>query len=154
MHDLRDVGGTKGGLGHFVIGLVLACAGVYLFLDRITVSGGTWSFGSTGIPFGATLVPLIAGVGVLFIDGRSKIGWLLMLAGLLVLVGGMLVNLRLHFRATTLFHTIAMLTFIAAGVGLMIRATLAVGDKQAREEERTAARKAAEAPRAAKRPPR
>lgn len=155
MQDLRDVGGTKGGLGHFVVGLVLACVGAYLFLDRITVNGGYWGFGgSTSLSFGITLVPVVAGIGLLFFDGRSKIGWMLMLGGLLVMIGGMLVNMRLHFRATSLFHTIAMLAFIAAGVGLMIRATMAIGDKQAREEERTLARKAAEAGRPPKRPTR
>ena len=29
-HDLRDVGGTPGGLGHFLIGFAMACIGGYL----------------------------------------------------------------------------------------------------------------------------
>ena len=37
MHDLKDVGGTRGGLLPFFLGLAAVVVGGYLFLDRVTV---------------------------------------------------------------------------------------------------------------------
>jgi hypothetical protein len=123
MHDLHDVGGTKGGLGHFLLGLGLAIAGAYLFLDRVSVYGGYWGFfGGPRQSFGLSMVPVMLGVGMLFYSGRSFLGWLLFGGGLLVIVVGVFANLQLHFRQTSLIDTVMMLGMLAAGVGLMIRA--------------------------------
>src|SRR5688572_10545161 len=69
MHDLRDVGGTRGGLPHFLVGLVMTLLGGYLFLDRVTVYGGYWHFmGSQSTSFGITLLPLLFGIGMLLLQ--------------------------------------------------------------------------------------
>ncbi len=123
MHDVRDVGGTKGGLGLFILGFALLVVGGYLLLDRVTVHGGYWSwFGSAQSSFGVTLIPLLLGIGVLFYDGKSPIGWVLAGSGALVLFAGIIANLQIHFRATSLFNTLTMLALIMAGLGLMSRA--------------------------------
>lgn len=122
MHDLRDVGGTKGGLPIFILGFALLCVGAYLLLDRVSVHGGYWSwFGSAGSSFGVTLIPLLIGVGMLFYDGKSALGWILAGAGALVIFAGIIANLQIHFRATSLFNTLVMLVLIVAGLGLMSR---------------------------------
>jgi hypothetical protein len=122
MHDLRDVGGTKGGLPIFIFGFALLCVGGYLLLDRVSVHGGYWSwFGSAGSSFGVTLIPLLIGVGMLFYDGKSVLGWLLASAGALVIFAGIIANLQIHFRATSLFNTLVMLVLIMGGLGLMSR---------------------------------
>lgn len=131
MHDLRDVGGTKGGLGHFLIGLALAIAGGYLFLDNVTVHGGYWNFvGGAGRSFGLTLIPVVIGIGLLFYEGRSFLGWLLFGGGLVIIVVGVIANLQIHFRHTSLFNTILMLGMFAAGVGLVIRSLSPVEAKR------------------------
>ena len=123
MHDLRDVGGTQGGLGTFLFGLGLAIVGGYLLLDRVTVTGGYWGwFGSYGSSFGITLIPLLIGIGLLFFDGRSTAGAILTWGGLLIVVAGVIANMRIHFEPTSLFQTLVMLTLLASGVGLMARA--------------------------------
>jgi uncharacterized protein len=128
MHDLRDVGGTKGGLGMFLLGLALSVVGGYLLMDRVTVFGGYWQwFGSRQSSFGVTLIPLLLGIGMLFYNGRSVIGWLLTGGGLAVLFAGVIANLQIHFQSTTLFNTMVMLVLIVAGLGLMFRALKAVG---------------------------
>src|SRR5687768_13865666 len=100
MHDLRDVGGTKGGLGHFLIGFALLCVGGYLLMDRVSVHGGYWSFfGSAQSSFGVTLIPLLIGIAMLFYNGRSAFGWFLTGGGMLVLFAGVIANLQIHFRA-------------------------------------------------------
>ena len=128
MHDLRDVGGTKGGLVHFLVGLAMTVLGGYLLLDRVTVHGGYWSFfGSAGTSFGITMIPLLFGVGLLFYNGRSVLGWLLAGGGAVVILAGIIANLRIHFQSTSLFATLTMLVLLAGGLGLIARSLRAVG---------------------------
>lgn len=124
MHDLRDVGGSPGGLGTFLFGLGLAIVGGYLLLDRVTVTGGYWGwFGSYGNAFGVTVIPLVLGIGILFYDGRSLAGKVLAYGGLLIVIAGVIANLRIHFQPTSLFQTLVILAMLAGGVGLIARAT-------------------------------
>lgn len=123
MHDLRDVGGTRGGLSSFLLGFALLCVGGYLLLDRVSVYGGYWSwFGSAGSSFGVTLIPLLLGIGMLFYNGKSLLGWLLAVGGTLVIFAGIIANLQIHFQSTSLFNTLIMLILIMAGLGLIARA--------------------------------
>jgi len=62
--SLGDVGGTPGGLGHFVIGFVMACMGGYFLANQVSVVGSYWSFYGANT-FGITLVPMLLGVGIL-----------------------------------------------------------------------------------------
>jgi hypothetical protein len=81
-HSLSDVGGTPGGLGHFLLGFVMACIGGYLITNQVKVVGSYWSFYGANT-FGITLLPMLFGVAILFWNGRSTIGWLLTIAGAL-----------------------------------------------------------------------
>ncbi|MGA2131088.1 MAG: hypothetical protein ABSH50_02135 [Bryobacteraceae bacterium] len=123
MADRRfsDVGGTKGGLGEFLLGFALACIGGYLLSNQVMVAGNYWSFWGNNT-FGITLIPMLVGVVLLFRDGRSVIGWLLTAAGALFILAGVLANLRIYFHPTTLFNTIVMLVLLAGGLGLIARA--------------------------------
>lgn len=113
-------GGTSGGAGSFILGLLLAAVGAYLIMNQAIVSSGYWNwFGPQ--TFGLTLVPLLAGLAILFFDGRSAWGWALAAAGLLIIVAGILVNLHVYFRATTVYNAIIMFGAFAAGLGLMAR---------------------------------
>jgi hypothetical protein len=75
-HSLSDVGGTPGGLGHFLLGFVMTCIGSYLITNQVKVVGSYWSFYGANT-FGMTLLPMLFGVAILFWNGRSTIGWLL-----------------------------------------------------------------------------
>src|SRR5690349_1605569 len=88
---LKDVGGTPGGLGDFLIGFVMACVGGYLLTNQVSVVGSYWSFYGTST-FGITLVPMLIGIGLLFFNGRSAIGWLLTVAGALFILAGVIAN--------------------------------------------------------------
>ncbi len=127
-HPLRDVGGTRGGFGMFVIGLGMAIAGLYLLFRQVDVHGGYWRWGmGDDRSFGLTLLPLLAGVGVLFWDGSSKIGWGLAGGGLLILVIGIIANMRIHLRSMSLFDTLIILVLVAGGLGVIARSLRAVG---------------------------
>jgi len=128
--DYRNVGGTRGGLIVFLLGLAMTLAGAYLLLTQVTVHGGFWTyFGwEAGQSFGLTLLPLLIGVGLLFANGRSRAGWLLVGAGAVVILVGIIANLQIYFRPTSLYNTLAMFVLFFGGLGLMARSVFAMGE--------------------------
>jgi hypothetical protein len=44
---VRGTGGTSGGIGIFVIGLVMAVAGGWLLTNYVTVTSGYWHWAAT-----------------------------------------------------------------------------------------------------------
>jgi len=120
MRPMRGAGGTQGGVGQFFLGLAMAVAGGYLITDRVTVTSGFWSYFG-GHTFGLSLLPMLVGTGFLFFDGASRVGWVLTLGGALVILLGVLTNLRIYFEPTSLFHTLIMFVLLAGGLGLLAR---------------------------------
>jgi hypothetical protein len=120
---LRNVGGTSGGLGSFLLGAVMVVAGGYLLLNQVTVTSGFWSFYGYNA-FGLSLIPLLFGILLLFYDGRGILGWLLLLAGLAIIGAGILANLTIFFRPTSLFNTLIILVLFVGGLGLIARSLL------------------------------
>lgn len=118
---MKGAGGTEGGLGQFFAGLAMVIAGGYLFLQRVSVSSGFWEFGGRST-FGLTLLPLLVGIGMLFFNGKSMLGRFLTGGGLLIIVVGIIANLRVYFGPTSLYDTLIMLGLIAGGIGLVARA--------------------------------
>lgn len=123
---LKDVGGTSGGLGSFVLGAVMAVAGGYLLLNQVTVSTGYWQFFGYNA-FGLSLVPLLLGILLLFYNGKGMLGWLLVVGGLVIIAAGILANLTVFFHPTSLFNTLIMLTLLVGGLGLIARSLLPRG---------------------------
>ena len=117
----RGAGGTPGGTGEFIIGLIMAVAGAYLIVNQVVVVGGFWTMWGYNT-FGLSLVPLIFGIGILFFNGKSIAGWLLLLVGVVVIFAGILMNLQIYFQRTSLFNTIIMIVLLAGGIGLIFRA--------------------------------
>jgi predicted membrane channel-forming protein YqfA (hemolysin III family) len=118
--QVRGAGGTSGGIGIFLIGLAMAVAGGWLLTNQVTVTSGYWQWGGYN-SFGLTLIPLVAGIAVLFFNGRSVIGWLLTFCGAIIIVAGIITNLEIYFRPTSLFNTLMMLALLAGGIGLVAR---------------------------------
>jgi hypothetical protein len=118
--DARGAGGTPGGLGQFLGGLALVVGAGYLVLNQVTVSTGWWTFYGYNA-FGLSLIPLLIGIGILFFNGRSIIGWFLTAGGALVILLGVITHLQVFFQPTSLFNTLLMLGALAAGIGLVAR---------------------------------
>jgi len=126
-------GGTPGGIGIFFLGFAMACAGGWLLTNQVVVSS---DFFATGFmlplvhyrmnSFGLALLPFIFGIGFLFFDGKSITGWLLTLAGLAIILVGILMSLHIYFQPTSLFNTLAMLVLLFGGLGLVCRSLKAV----------------------------
>jgi len=130
--DMQNVGGTPGGLRTFLLGLAMSIIGGYLLLQSVQVGGGYWYFGwlgGYGSSFGISLIPLLFGVGILFFDGRSFAGRVLVGGGALVILSGIIMNIDIHFRQTSLFNLLVMLVLLVGGIGLMVRAAMPMEPK-------------------------
>jgi hypothetical protein len=117
---LRGAGGTEGGLGTFFLGFVMAVAGGYLLTNQVTVTSGMWRLWGYNA-FGLSLLPFVVGIAFLFFNGKSIIGWLLTIAGAVIIFVGIIANLDIYFRPTSLFNTLLMLVLLLGGVGLVAR---------------------------------
>jgi uncharacterized protein len=120
MDELRGAGGSEGGIGMFFIGFIMAVAGAYLLTNQVTVTSGYWHLWGYNA-FGLSLLPFVVGIGFLFFDGKSVVGWILTVAGAVILFVGIIMNLDIYFRPTSLFNTIMMLVLLLGGIGLVAR---------------------------------
>ena len=120
MDQLRGAGGTEGGIGMFLMGFVMAVAGGYLLTSQVTVTSGYWHLWGYNA-FGLSLLPFVVGIGFLFFDGKSPVGWVLTIAGAVILFVGIIANLDIYFRPTSLFNTLVMLVLLLGGIGLVAR---------------------------------
>ena len=118
--SISDVGGTSGGLGMFLLGFAMACIGGFLVTNQVTVVSSYWNFWG-GSSFGVTLLPMLFGVGILFWNGKSTIGWLLTVAGALFIFAGIIANMHIYFRGASLFNTMVMLILLVGGLVLVAR---------------------------------
>ena len=127
----RGAGGSPGGVGSFILGFLMLCAGGYLLLRSIIVSTA-WGFGvglfhisMFGNPYAITggmlLIPLIIGIALVFYDARKWVGWLLVAGTLAALIAGVLANLRFSFQHMTLFDLLGILVLCFGGLGLFLR---------------------------------
>src|ERR687894_729154 len=122
----RGAGGPPGGVGEFLLGLGMAVGGAFLLTQRVTVTSGYWTLWGYNA-FGLSLLPLLFGVGILFFNGKSLVGWLLTFAGVVIIFVGIIANLGVYFQPTSLFNTLVMLVLLAGGVGLVARSLRAHG---------------------------
>ena len=117
---MQGAGGTRGGIGTFLLGAAMVVVGGYLLMTRVVVSSGYWQWSGTSL-FGLSLLPLLAGIGMLFFNGRSLAGWGLLATGALIILAGIIVNMHIYFAPTSLFDTLMILGLLAGGIGLVAR---------------------------------
>jgi len=106
----------------------MACAGGWLITNHVMVSSQFSAYGFM-VPFvnyhmsafGLSLIPFIMGIGFLFYNSKSLIGWLLTVGGLSIILVAILMSLHIYFQPTSLFNTLVMLVLLFGGLGLVIR---------------------------------
>ncbi|MEM6304160.1 MAG: hypothetical protein AAF744_05530 [Pseudomonadota bacterium] len=124
---MRGAGGSDGGTGLFLIGLIMMIGGGYLLLNGIIVrpnfSLGSRVFGIGGVPItsGMVLIPFMFGVGLIFYDSRSWLGWLLSGGALLALIFGVIANMTLQLASMSAFDLLVILVLLVGGLGLFLR---------------------------------
>lgn len=126
---LRGAGGTNGGIGRFLIGLVMVIAGSYLFLNAIHVTSNVrfgWgmrhafsSFAGFGTS-GYVLLPFIFGIGMVFYNCKNAIGWILVGASLVMLVFGVITSLNFRMMHLSAFMLLSILILMIGGLGLFL----------------------------------
>ncbi len=128
---MRGAGGTEGGTGSFILGLVMLSAGLYLLLDSIVVSNSfslgypLWRVPVAGTHFnltsGGMLLPLMAGIALIFYNARMVWGWVLAIGALTAVLLGVILSLSISMRSMSLLNLLLVLTLTMGGLGLFLR---------------------------------
>jgi hypothetical protein len=98
----------------------MTVAGAYLLTNQVVVTSSYWTIWGYNT-FGLSLLPLIFGIGILFFNGKSITGWILLFIGVVIIFTAIIMNLQIYFQPTSLFNTIAMLVLLFGGIGLIAR---------------------------------
>lgn len=122
---MNGAGGTPGGVLNFIVGLAMILGGLFTLASHITVGLGfgytLYTWGGYGINAGSLLLVFMVGVGMLFFNGKSIIGWIVILASLGAILVGVIMNLRLHVTPMTLLDIVIIMVLIGGGFGLFIK---------------------------------
>jgi hypothetical protein len=125
---MKGAGGTPGGIKPFILGTIMAVIGGYLLMHQVQVHSGFWRFYGYG-NFGIALLPFLFGIALLFFNGKSIAGWILTVAGLIIIFTGIIANLEIYFVPTSLFNTLIMLVLLVGGIALIFRSLQSVESK-------------------------
>ena len=123
----RGAGGSDGGTGSFLIGLVMMIGGGYLLLNGIVVrpnfgiGSRVFGIGGVSITSGMVLIPFMFGVGLIFYNSRNWAGWILAVGSMVALVFGVIANMTLQLERMSAFDLIVILVLLVGGIGLFLR---------------------------------
>jgi hypothetical protein len=115
-----NVGGTSGGFGEFLCGVVLIVIGFYMIFTNTVVHTNFWHFHGYNL-LGPLIMLFMVGLVFLFMQSKSVLGWLFSGGAVVAMVVGIIMNLRLHFKSMTLLSSLIMFGLPAIGVGLTLR---------------------------------
>jgi hypothetical protein len=129
MQTPKGAGGTQGGIGRYLVGLIMMSVGGYLFLSKVMVSSGAlahgfgfgtrlYSAGGMGITGGMIFIPFVIGIVMIFWNKSNPFGWLLSALSIIALIAGIIVNLRVTLMPMSAFDIIVLLILMAGGCGL------------------------------------
>lgn len=124
---MQGAGGTNGGSGQFLLGLVMMCGGFYLLLNNVIVSASfglgsrMFGIGGFGVTGGIILIPLIIGVAMIFYNARNYLGWLIAVVSFFAMVFGVISSVSLDLRTMSAFSLITILVLAFGGLGLFLR---------------------------------
>jgi len=123
----RGAGGSEGGTGSFLIGVIMMIGGGYLLLNNIVVRPNfgfgavAFRFGGFPITSGMILIPFMFGVGMIFYNSKNWIGWLLAGGSMIGLIFGVIANMELQLTRMSAFDLIVILVLLVGGIGLFLR---------------------------------
>lgn len=121
----KGAGGTRGGVGAFLLGAAMTIAGGYLLLTSLHVvngfGGGLFGFGGFRVTGGMIMIGFVIGIGIVFYDSTKWYGWALAGGSLLALIVGAIASVRFSFDGMTAFDFIVILILLFGGIGLVLR---------------------------------
>ena len=66
------------------------------------------------------LIPFIFGIGMMFYNAKNPIGWILVLASLVMLAFGVITSVSFHMIHLSAFELISILVLMIGGIGLFL----------------------------------
>lgn len=109
-------------------GAVLCAAGLFLLSHSVQVTStfgmGYFALGSMQIPSGLIIIPLLLGIFWFIVNTKSLGAKILMVAGIVIIVVGIMASVRFYFIHKSLYEYILMIGMIVAGAALLARALL------------------------------
>jgi len=119
---MSDAGGTRGGAGSLFSGAALIAIGLWLLMRNIYVTSGfslgmglfpfAWGGGTQAIPAGLFVVGALAGFVLLFRNGRSRWGWIVLIGSVSAIVLGVFMSLHFVMRSMSLFELLLILAIL------------------------------------------
>jgi len=115
--------GKEKNFGSFIFGAILFGIGVYLIFQNTIVSTQFSLMDLIGFnpPFGLVILPLLIGIGILFFNEKSILGWLITIFGIVTILLGILMGLKIYFKPVSLYQAVLMYGMTAAGIGLIAK---------------------------------
>ena len=77
--------------------------------------------GAMRVTSGMTLFPLMIGVGMIFFNARSILGWLLAILSLVAICAGVIASVQFSLAGMSLFELLVILVLFVGGAGLFLR---------------------------------
>jgi hypothetical protein len=124
---LKGAGGTEGGTLSFLVGFVMLVGGLYLLLSEMIVrpqfgfGAPVFSYGGWSVTTGMVFIPFLFGVGLIFYNAKSWLGWILTAGSLVALIFGVIANLNIRLSAMSAFDLVVILVLMVGGLGLLLR---------------------------------
>ena len=109
----------------FGIGILLMIVGLISIFKNTSV-GVFWVsrlFG-TSLPSGIITIPIIIAIVMIVLNHKSRMGWILMVVGVVLLLLNLICSVRIIFNTTSLFSYLLMFGGTFGGMALIARALL------------------------------
>lgn len=107
---------------HLCLGFGLVLLGCFLVMNHVQVGTGFMAFfGFHQAGFGLAIIPLMLGIGLLFFDYKSRLGWILTVASLALILFAVLSQLFMTFPPMSLLGLVLMFLPFAAGGALIAK---------------------------------
>lgn len=114
----------------FLVGVVMLAAGLYWFMNSVTVSMGFFSFAYGGFRVGGlVVVPFIAGICWIFAKPDSIFAKLLTVVGIVIIIASVIAGTTLYFQSRTLYEYLIMLVLMVGGFTMVMKVLLGGGHK-------------------------
>lgn len=111
----------------FFIGLLLLGGGLFMIFQNISVSS-TWGYGGYFLSFGGfhlsnglIMLPIIIGIGMLFLMDKKIFGWVVLSIGIVIVLLSVMLTTHLSWRTTNAYVFIVMFGMTAAGGAMVLR---------------------------------
>ncbi|MFZ5987690.1 MAG: hypothetical protein ACOYWZ_11275 [Bacillota bacterium] len=128
----RSSSSSKSSVLQFFSGIILFLIGAYLITQNTIIYTNFSALSDVlgfNMPFGLIILPLLIGIGILFFNSKSVLGWIVLVFGILSILLGILMALKIQFKPITLYFGILMYGMTAAGLGLFLKSIFGGGKR-------------------------